>query len=87
VQAMALMSAVLQGSRISPWKKPMEHYRAYPLGPNEHFIGATDFEASEDTEALQFATTLCETHSHDVWCGGRFVGKASADRNEIGIVP
>jgi hypothetical protein len=53
----------------------MPDYRAYRLDDESKFIGASEFEAADDAEALEIVRVLPEARGFEVWCGARMVGR------------
>jgi hypothetical protein len=53
----------------------MPDYRAYRLDDEGKFIGVSEFEAADDSEALEIVRVLPEELGFEVWSGARLVGR------------
>ena len=51
----------------------MQHYRAYFVGPQIHFVGYRRFVCEDDGEAIEKAKELFEGPTIELWCGDRLV--------------
>ena len=51
----------------------MSAYRAYFVGPQDHFIGYRGFVCEDDGEAIEKAKELFEGPTIELWCGARLV--------------
>jgi hypothetical protein len=58
----------------------MPNYRAYAVGPDEHFIGYEPFICADDGEAIEKAKRLSDRHPVELWSGPRLVGRVNCDR-------
>jgi hypothetical protein len=58
-------------------------YRLYHL-TNNHIVGAENFEAAGDGEALRYAWTRLRAQAVEVWCGKRRVGFIAAPATDAG---
>jgi len=63
----------------------MPNYRAYRLDDEGKFIGSSDYEAANDTDALEIVRVLPEQLGFEVWSGTRMVGRIG--RNDKAIPP
>jgi hypothetical protein len=50
-------------------------YRAYAVGPDDHFVGFHVFVAANDEVAFERARQLVDGHDLELWNGARFVAK------------
>jgi hypothetical protein len=55
----------------------MPDYRAYLVGPEDHFIGYSSFVCRDDGEAIEKAKELFEGPTIELWCGARLVTRIS----------
>jgi len=53
----------------------MQHYRAYLIGNDGHFVKHEVFESSDDESAVERAKQLFDGHDLEVWTGVRMVAR------------
>jgi hypothetical protein len=51
----------------------MQHYRAYFVGPQIHFVGYRLFVCEDDGEAIEKAKEIFEGPTIELWSGPRLV--------------
>jgi hypothetical protein len=55
-------------------------YRAYTIGPDEHFTGFEPLICADDAEAIAQASLLVDGHDIELWSGDRMVIRIKASR-------
>ena len=51
----------------------MATYRAYTVGLDGRYIGFTELDCADDSEAIEVAKQLNGGRDIELWCGDRFV--------------
>jgi hypothetical protein len=66
-------------------------YRAFTIGPDEHFTGFEPLICADDAEAIAQAKLLADDHDIELWSGNRLVIRIRASRlgrsSRIGVPP
>jgi hypothetical protein len=53
----------------------MQHYRAYIVGSDGHFIRSIDLSCADDNAAIESAKQLVEGYDVELWQGDRKIAK------------
>ena len=58
---------------------PVQEYRAYSVGDDDHFVGFEEMVCRDDGEAVAKAKQLVDGHDIEVWNGERLVIRLKHD--------